>query len=297
MTLADGQSLSVNANSSTAYPGITDFSGLAPGMLVIADAAFQSDGTQLAQRIAVHDANTSSITDLIGPVLQTNPSGPTGIGPSAFVFGPQSQGYLDSPGTMNEFAFNLNQANFQISGALPNLNSLPFVPSFSSANFVAGQAVALTTEATLLRGPGYPPAATVTLIPQVINATVNSVSTSGAFQVYTVSLAPYDLFPTLAVQQGQPVLLNNPNTVEVYVDSNTQRMNSMALAPGNTLRFYGLVFNDNGTLRMDCAQVNDGVTATLPSNPAAHSATGQVRTIQHFGPGGVQQTTITNSTH
>jgi hypothetical protein len=24
-------------------------------------------------------------------------------------------------------------------------------------------------------------------------------------------------------------------------------------------RFYGLVFNDNGALRMDCAQVNDGV--------------------------------------
>jgi hypothetical protein len=29
-----------------------------------------------------------------------------------------------------------------------------------------------------------------------------------------------------------------------------------------------LVFNDNGTLRMDCAQVNDGVTAT----PQASSA-------------------------
>jgi len=23
--------------------------------------------------------------------------------------------------------------------------------------------------------------------------------------------------------------------------------------------FYGLVFNDNGTLRMDCAQIMDGV--------------------------------------
>jgi len=25
------------------------------------------------------------------------------------------------------------------------------------------------------------------------------------------------------------------------------------------LRFNGLVFNDNGTLRMDCAQIDDGV--------------------------------------
>jgi len=37
-------------------------------------------------------------------------------------------------------------------------------------------------------------------------------------------------------------------------------LNSNALTVGNTLRFYGLIFNDNGTLRMDCAQVNDGVS-------------------------------------
>ena len=41
----------------------------------------------------------------------------------------------------------------------------------------------------------------------------------------------------------------------MYVDSNTQMLNTQALAAGSTLRFYGLVFNDNGTLRMDCAQV------------------------------------------
>jgi len=39
--------------------------------------------------------------------------------------------------------------------------------------------------------------------------------------------------------------------------------------PGSVLRFYGLVFNDNGTLRMDCAQVNDGVTVTPQASSAA----------------------------
>jgi hypothetical protein len=63
--------------------------------------------------------------------------------------------------------------------------------------------------------------------------------------------------------------LNNPSQVEVYVDSNTQLLNTQALAPGSTLRFYGLAFNDNGTLRMDCAQVNDGVTAAPQANSAA----------------------------
>ena len=31
-------------------------------------------------------------------------------------------------------------------------------------------------------------------------------------------------------------------------------------ALGDTLRFYGLVFNDHGILRMDCAQISSGVT-------------------------------------
>ncbi|HEY6338090.1 MAG TPA: hypothetical protein VIW68_06320 [Candidatus Sulfotelmatobacter sp.] len=35
----------------------------------------------------------------------------------------------------------------------------------------------------------------------------------------------------------------------------------------STLCFYGLVFNDNGTLRMDYAQVNDGVAFTPQTNP------------------------------
>jgi hypothetical protein len=77
--------------------------------------------------------------------------------------------------------------------------------------------------------------------------------------VYTVVLAPYDLFPALAVQAGQVTLLNNPNVVEVYGDASTQRINSTSLTPGSTLRFNGLVFNDNGTLRVDCAQVREGV--------------------------------------
>jgi hypothetical protein len=45
----------------------------------------------------------------------------------------------------------------------------------------------------------------------------------------------------------------------VYADSSTQSLNTMPIVVGSVLRFYGLVFNDSGTLRMDCAQINDGV--------------------------------------
>jgi hypothetical protein len=109
---------------------------------------------------------------------------------------------------------------------------------------------------------------------------------------YTVSLADYDLFPALAVQQGQTTLLNNPGQIEVYVDSNTQKLNTQALAVGSTLRFYGLVFNDNGTLRMDCAQVSNGVTATSRSDSGPH-AQGHMQVLRRAVHGVVQQTITT----
>jgi hypothetical protein len=124
---------------------------------------------------------------------------------------------------------------------------------------VDGQNIFTSTHA--LSDPADPLYAltTVTLLPQIINGTVSAISSSGGFTTYTVALAPYDLFPDLAVQPGQTTLLNNPGSVVVYVDSNTQLLNSNAIAVGSVLRFNGLVFNDNGTLRMDCGQVNDGV--------------------------------------
>ena len=122
-------------------------------------------------------------------------------------------------------------------------------------------------------------------ISQTIDASIESSSTSANFIVYEVSLANYDLFPQLAVQQGQTTLLNNPSQVEVYVDTNTQKLNTQALSPGNTLRFYGLVFNDNGTLRMDCAQVSDGVPFLSQSSASAHPGIRASQVIER-GPGG-----------
>jgi len=97
-------------------------------------------------------------------------------------------------------------------------------------------------------------------MPQTINGMVTASGSEGSFTTYTISLAPYDLIPNLAVQPGQTNLLTNPSTVVVYMDSSTQLLNTKQLALGSVVRFNGLLFNDNGTLRMDVAQVNDGVT-------------------------------------
>ena len=261
LTIAGGplgtRTISASTDSATVFQGVSGVSALSPGMFLNVDGATQSDGSLLASRIEVEDS--SAINDSSGPVMFVDnvvPAlqlyGRTELGPLQTISG-QSGIYFDLPN------FDFSAATFQISGQFTNLQNLPFVPSFNASNVVAGQNVDITSGNFSFVGGTGTPTNTVTLVPQTINGTVIASQQSGSFVDYTVSLASYDLFPALAVQQGQTTPLNNPSQVEVYIDNNTQQLNTQALAPGNTLRFYGLVFNDNGTLRMDCAQVNNGV--------------------------------------
>jgi hypothetical protein len=295
LTVAGGpfgtRTLSASSNSATVFQGISGASALSPGMFLDVDGAIQSDGSLLATRIDVE--NSSAVNLLTGPIMQIASQssifmhyGRTELGPLLTING-QNGFYSD----INDFDF--SNATFSVSGQFTNLQSLPFVPSFNGSNIVPGQNIDITPAVIPLYGGQYPPANTITLVPQTINATIVASQQSGNFTDYTVSLASYDLFPALAIQQGQRTLLNNPSEVEVYIDNSTQQLNTTALAPGNTLRFYGLVFNDNGTLRMDCAQVNDGVTSSAQTNAAKHLEPGQVVTVRRTGPNGVQQTIST----
>jgi hypothetical protein len=264
LTIAGGpfgtRTLSASSNNATVFQGVSGDSALSPGMFLDLDGAIQSDGSLLATRIAVEDA--SAINESSGPVMFID-----NVVPVLTLYGRTELGSLITNGGQNGIYFDMpnfdfSNATFNISAQLTNLQNLPFVPSFNASNVVAGQSVDITSQNFSFTGGTYTLANTITLAPQTINGTVVAAQQIGNFTDYTVSLTSYDLFPTLAVQQGQTTLLNNPGRVEVYIDNSTQQLNTQALAPGSTLRFYGLVFNDNGTLRMDCAQVSDGVTAT-----------------------------------
>jgi Domain of unknown function (DUF5666) len=261
----NGQTLSVNTNDNTVYQGISGFSSLTVGTFVDMDAAIQADGSQLATRIAVEDTDTTNLSVSTRPLLQVADSQP-----SLWSFGRQDQGYLRNSGIAGDFMpYSFGSAVFQISGRFTNLQDLPFVASFDAANMFDGQNVYITSHATTLQGgPTYFPATTITLIPQTINGTINGISSDGGFTTYNVTLAAYDLIPDLSVQPGQTTVLTNPSNVFVYVDSNTQLLNTQPLTVGSVARFNGMLFNDNGTLRMDCGQVNDGV-AVQPGTQAA----------------------------
>lgn len=254
---SSGSVYSFQSSGSTVYQGIPGISALSPGMPVNMDAAVQQDGSLLATRIAVQDADADQITISSGPLLNVAHYSENGVDYVAtYAYASQIAGKLLVP--WNNFTY--NDATFQISPQLANVQSLPFPAIFTISNMAVGQNVSITTHVLKIGPePVYTPASTITLQPQTINGTVIGTSSEGGFTTYTVTLAPYDLFPALAVQPGQTTLLTNPNTVVVYADSNTQKLNTIPIAVGSVARFYGLVFNDNGTLRMDCAQINDGV--------------------------------------
>jgi hypothetical protein len=295
LTMAGGpygtRTVSASSNIATVFQGVSGASALSAGMFLNLDGAIQSDGSLLATRIAVEDS--SALNDSSGPVMFVD-----SMVPEVMLYGRTELGALQTIGSQSEIYFDIpnfdiSNAAFNISGQLPNLQNLPFVPSFNASNLVAGQNVDITSGNFSLVGGVGTPTGTVTLVPQTIDATVVASQQSGSFVDYTVSLASYDLFPTLAVQQGQTTLLNNPSQVEVYVDSSTQTLNTQqALAVGSTLRFYGLVFNDNGTLRMDCAQVNDGVTAP-PQASSGMAVQGATQTVRRDASGPVLRTVTT----
>jgi hypothetical protein len=258
--LVDGQTpplWQADLNGSTVFQGVSGASQLTAGLPVNMDLTIQPDGSFLATRVEVISTDITALTLASGTLINVYSSPPVG-----FFTDDSQEGYLPWTGVGSGLGFvNFGNAQFQISGQFENLASLPFTASFNAANMVVGQNLTITTQATADEGgPAYYPATTMTLATQTIDGTVSAISSEGNFTTYTVTLAPYDLFPQFAVQPGQTTLLTNPSTVVVYADSSTQMLNSMAVSAGRPFRFYGLVFNDNGTLRMDCAQVNDGVT-------------------------------------
>ena len=245
-------SVHVTIDSATVWQGIAAFTDLRQGTFIDLDGAIQGDGSIAATRVAVEDLSAVDVQR--GPLLAVWNSDSV-----LDMLARQQQGKDER---LVDEIFSFNNSTFRVSGQFSNLETLPFTPSFSAANMVAGQTVYISSPAFFHYTP--PPylatATTVTLMPQTVNGTVSGIATSGDFIVYSVSLASYDLFPQLAVLPGQTTLLNNPSVVEVYADTNTAMLTSSAPALGDTLRFYGLVFNDHGTLRMDCAQISPGVT-------------------------------------
>jgi hypothetical protein len=247
----------VSTDGSTVFQGVGNAAGLTAGVPVDMDGTLQADGSVLATRVAVLDPDTTDLTVNTGPLMFVSDAVPELYQGNRQFEG--SEQYMDGWG-----AYYFANTTFATWGGLTNTATLPFAASFNANNMVAGQMVSVTTHVTAPGAAqpggqaGYVPVSVMTLIPQTIDGTVSGMTTAGSFTEYTVTLAPYDLFPQFAVQSGQTTLLNSPQEVAVYADQNTQML-AGAPGVGTVARFSGVIFNDNGTLRMDCTQVAGSV--------------------------------------
>jgi hypothetical protein len=248
----DGFLLALSTDANTTFQGVAAFSSLSTNQLVNFDAAIQSDGSLLATRVEVDDATSTAA--IIGFFNFPQPQ-------SVFVtLNLQLDGCSISgtPFCGGVYQFDGNTV-FNISQQLSNVASLPFPATFSGTNLLLGQYLSVFTPGTFTQNNEN--VTTITLDPQTLNGTVTAVSNQAGFTVYAVVLAPYDLFPVLQMDPafGTPQLAE-PTTVFVYADTNAVLLNSGTIDVGSLLRFKGLIFDDNGTLRMDVSEVYDGVT-------------------------------------
>jgi hypothetical protein len=258
MQIPDGATVNVDVNASTEFQGVSGLSALAAGTFVNMDGTIQTDGSLLASRIAVEDPTAQEIgVGPVGSVFAT--SAVFGEADVVYSLAIQEQGSYEF-GLGFGFPYEYANTIFQIAGGFTNLQNLPFTASFNASNMVAGQNVYTTSDSFLDTVGNATLAVTMTLMPQTIDGTVTAVSNSNGFAEYSVALAPYDLFPTFSAAPNQANALSNASTLVVYADTNTRIQTSATFGVGSVVRFTGLIFNDNGTLRMDCSQINDGVT-------------------------------------
>ncbi len=252
------RSVTAAINSGTVFQGIASAADLSAGSLVNIDMALEPDASYTATRIEVRDSAATNVVN--GQLVQIYPSYNNYVSTTAT----EQMGSIVSvqpvgAGYPYEFG---SSTNFLTSGQFKNLSSLPFSATFSPEALAPGQMVSTGSTTISYMGGTWTQPTSVTLMPQTIDAVVTGETTNANYSVYTAQLAPYDLIVQLNNPVNGPSLVTvpNPDVVYIYVGSDASLLNSAALGTGGTYRFHGLLFNDAGTLRLVCNQVDDGVS-------------------------------------
>lgn len=244
----EGAKLTLATNSDTQIQGLAALADLAPNMYVQADAALQPDGSLLATRIEVDDPKSLYWT------TGTLVTGLDALSPQFEMYDAQTMGAPLLHG-IGGYSITAGTA-FKTDAAFSNLSSLPFPAIFNAQTMVGGQSVSLFY--SQLQGPSnyssYPPVTTITLQPQAFSGTVSAVSQTGPFTVYETTLAADSLFSAIQPITGPWLHPADPSVIYAYAGPSTLAPPN-ALAVGTTAVFRGLIFDDNGTLRMDCERV------------------------------------------
>jgi hypothetical protein len=243
-----GADFTVTTNSSTLLQGFSSLSALTAGELVQVDFIVQSGGVYLATRIQLVTPTPTGqppVNLLSGPVTKVSTGSfnmvlMQGLGPAVAP---------TATAAASVFTVTDTGATFAITPQFVSLAGLPFTPTFTAANLVAGQAVGVV--ASSVTG-STAVASNVYLVPQTIGGTVTAVATSGSWTAYTLTLNSGSAFSSLS----------GATTVTVYTNTATAPPPGVTAPPaivaGSAVRFNGLIFNTGSGFAMVAGCSPDG---------------------------------------
>ena len=219
--------------------GISQFADLKTGMLVEVDAITQSDGSLLATKVEMMDANEGMEVD--GLVTATSGTPVTSV--KLLVHdeaGSMSTDMVGKPVTVDisNAVFKSPLSNSSFSELLRNL---PFTPKFDNTTVAVGQRIQVNSPVASQMQSSFS-ATQVRLQKQALSGTVGAAPTR--------SNASFSL---LLDADSAFVKLTGVSSVNVYQGPGTQEMNPVA--PGTKLRVRGLLFFDGTNYQLVAARV------------------------------------------
>jgi hypothetical protein len=232
-----GANITFTTNSATVYQGVGSLTALTAGELVEVDFTVQTGSVLLATRVELEPLPPGGAPQSqLGGTVTTAPAGNSfqmtlvqGLGKG---LSPTSIGALYTVTYTGSTAFSSTPQFVSIA-------NLPFLPTFTAATLKPGQVIDVT--ASSITGTTAA-ASNIVLDPQTLSGTVTAISTSGAWQVYTLTLPSGSAFGTLS----------GATKVTVYASSiaTASPVAKTPIAIGASVRFNGLVFYNNGGFAM-----------------------------------------------
>jgi len=263
LTNVQGTAFVIAVNANTQYQGLSGFSALAVGALVEVDTITQSDGSLLAVRVEEQVPPNATAAMLVGPVTAVSGSPAT----SFTMLVRQQIGGGATPAAPTTVTVSVTgSTQFILPGRFGNLNNYIILPleSFTASTLFAGQVVAVVTNGV---SNDTATAVAVALNPQTVDGTIT------AIDYPKDQIVPNWILVTVALPSGSWLAtLTGQTTVTVYTPYGCanaescymQTINNTPPAVGDTIRYNGFLFENNGSLVLIALVQADG-----PGTPIA----------------------------
>jgi hypothetical protein len=231
-----------DAGTRFAGSGLTGMGDMTGGRMVSVDAVLQADGSYRALRI---ESMGAGINGMMGAgVVSTI----TGNPPSQITLatsGGQGGGMM-AASIASTLTVTLGPTTaYAIDSDGVDLTGLAFTPAFGPTTLTKGQRVAAVSTGGMLGGGMMDGSSTLSasqirLVEQGLHGTVSNYTVQGSQATFTLTL------PTDAAFRS----LSGATSVQICQQAGTQLHGMTAIANANDVVVRGLVFNDQGTLRM-----------------------------------------------